>query len=123
MQFEVGYESMFLSQNAASLSCIDAANCINFITLILILSQTRNFRLFQTEKFADDSFKFDEHGRQFFKWEENTVEKGDIARYERFLLFPQCFQNLYCRHVKSQGLFRKVLIVHQMTANTLLDKF
>ena len=23
---------------------------------------------------------------------ENTVEKGEIARYEQFLLFPQCFQ-------------------------------
>ena len=22
---------------------------------------------------------------------ENTAEKGDIARYEQFLLFPQCF--------------------------------
>ena len=24
---------------------------------------------------------------------ENTVGKGEIARYEQFLLFPQCFQN------------------------------
>ena len=23
---------------------------------------------------------------------ENTVEKGEIAHYEQFLLFPQCFQ-------------------------------
>ena len=23
---------------------------------------------------------------------ENTAEKGEIARYEQFLLFPQCFQ-------------------------------
>ena len=23
---------------------------------------------------------------------ENTVGKGEIARYEQFLLFPQCFQ-------------------------------
>ena len=22
----------------------------------------------------------------------NTVEKGEIARYKQFLLFPQCFQ-------------------------------
>ena len=26
------------------------------------------------------------------KWVENTVGKGEIARYEQFLLFPQCFQ-------------------------------
>ena len=25
---------------------------------------------------------------------ENIVGKGEIARYEQFLLFPQCFQNL-----------------------------
>ena len=26
------------------------------------------------------------------EWVENTVRKGEIARYEQFLLFPQCFQ-------------------------------
>ena len=26
------------------------------------------------------------------KWIENTVEKGEIACYEQFLVFPQCFQ-------------------------------
>ena len=48
-----------------------------------------NFRLFQTER---DDFEFDENGKEFFKWIENTVGKGEIARYEQFLLFPQCFQ-------------------------------
>ena len=27
-------------------------------------------------------------------WVENIVGKGEIARYEQFLLFPQCFQKL-----------------------------
>ena len=26
------------------------------------------------------------------KWVESTVGKGEIARHEQFLLFPQCFQ-------------------------------
>ena len=26
------------------------------------------------------------------KWVENPEGKGEIARYEQFLLFPQCFQ-------------------------------
>ena len=26
---------------------------------------------------------------------ENIVGKGEIARYEQFLLFPQCFQSKY----------------------------
>ena len=50
-----------------------------------------NFRLFQAEEFADDHFKFDENGRKFSIWVENTVGKGEIARYEQFLLFPQSF--------------------------------
>ena len=76
---------------------------------ILTLSQTTNFRLFQPEKqFVDDNFKLVENCRKISKQVENTVEntgrkhcrkqventvgKGEIARYEQFLLFPQCFE-------------------------------
>ena len=44
------------------------------------------------KEFADDDFKFDENGRKFSRWIENTVGKREIARYEQFLLFSQCFQ-------------------------------
>ena len=44
------------------------------------------------KELADDNFKIDENGRKFSKRIENTVGKGEIARYEQFLLFPQCFQ-------------------------------
>ena len=44
-----------------------------------------NFRLFQTLEFADDSFKYDENGIQFFKWTDN----------EQFLLFSQYFQKTF----------------------------
>ena len=30
----------------------------------------------------------------FSDWVENIVVKEEIARYEQFLLFPQCFQKL-----------------------------
>ena len=43
-------------------------------------------------QFADDNFKIDENGRKLSKRVENTVGKGEIACYEQFLLFPQCFQ-------------------------------
>ena len=46
----------------------------------------------ELKEFADDNFKFDENGRNFFKREENTVGKGEIAHYEQFLFFQQCFQ-------------------------------
>ena len=55
-------------------------------------SQTIDFRLFQTERNAYDNFRYDKNGRKFFKQVENTVGKGEIARYEQFLFFPQCFQ-------------------------------
>ena len=51
-----------------------------------------NFRLFQTEEFADDNFKFDKSRGEFSKRIENIVRKREIARYEQFLFFPQCFQ-------------------------------
>ena len=44
------------------------------------------------KELADDNFKFDENGRKFSKQVEYTVGKGEIARDEQFLLFPQCFQ-------------------------------
>ena len=31
---------------------------------------------------------------QLSNWVENIVGKEEIARYEQFLLFPQCFQKL-----------------------------
>ena len=58
----------------------------------------QNVSHYQTTKFyklnqsAHDNFKFDENSRKFSKWVENTVGKGEIARYEQFLHFPQCFQ-------------------------------
>ena len=45
------------------------------------------------KEFADDKFKFDENNREFSTRVESTVGKGEIARYEQYLLFPQCFEN------------------------------
>ena len=55
------------------------------------------------KQFADDNFKFDENSRKFSKWVEKTVGKGEIARYEQFLLFPQCFQKA-CFPGASKGV-------------------
>ena len=35
---------------------------------------------------------------------ENTVGKGEIARYEQFLLFTQCFQKTYTADTYKPGL-------------------
>ena len=41
--------------------------------------------------------------RKFSKLVENTVGKGEIARYEQFVLFPQCFQKA-CFPRESKGV-------------------
>ena len=55
------------------------------------------------KQFADDNYKFDENSRKFSKQVENTVGKGEIACYEQFLLFPQCFQKA-CFPGASKGV-------------------
>ena len=42
--------------------------------------------------FADDKLNVAKKMIYRFNWVENIVGKGEIARYEQFLLFPQCFQ-------------------------------
>ena len=49
---------------------------------------------FKLIAFSDDNFKFDENGGNFSKRLENTVGKRGSARYEQFLVFPQCFQKI-----------------------------
>ena len=65
------------------------------------------FNPFPNNKFADNNFKFDENDRKFFKLVENTVGKGEIARWERFLFFPQCFKRHILQTRKNQSLFGK----------------
>ena len=55
------------------------------------------------KEIADDNFKFDENLRKFSKQVENTAGKGEIAHYEQFLLFPQCFQKA-CFAGASEGV-------------------
>ena len=73
----------------------------------LTLSQTTNFRLFQTERVCRRQYQIVKMAECSLKWVENTVGKGEIARYEQFLLFPQCFQDLYCRHIKTRACLGK----------------
>ena len=56
------------------------------------------------KEFADDNFRFDKNGRKFSKQVESTVGKGEIARYEQFLPFPQCFQKTCTADTQKPGL-------------------
>ena len=57
----------------------------------------------ELKRSADDNFKFDENSWKFSRWVENTVGKEEIARYEQFLLCPQCFQKT-CFPGASKGV-------------------
>ena len=56
------------------------------------------------KQFADDNFKFDENERKLSKRVENTVGKGEITRYEQFLLFSQCFQKVFSQRRQKVSL-------------------
>ena len=49
-------------------------------------------KFFRFQKSLQTTILSDKNGRKFSKWVKTTVGKGEIARYEQFLLFPQCFQ-------------------------------
>ena len=55
------------------------------------LPKTSNFRLFQTDRVCRGKFQIVENIRKLSKRVENTVEKGETAHYEQFLLFTQYF--------------------------------
>ena len=70
----------------------------------LTLSQTTKFGLIQTERVCRRQFTFYENGRKFSKMVENAVGKGEIARYEQFLLSPQCFPKTFNADTLKPGL-------------------
>ena len=78
--------------------------------------QNNKFYFSKPKKFADDNIKFDENGRKFYKTVENTEGKGQIARFEQFLLFSQCFQKTYKKGLKIYiVLSNKLLVVWYLT--------
>ena len=56
------------------------------------------------KEFADDNFKYDENGGRLTEQVENTEGKGEIARNEQFLLFPQCFKKTCTADTCKPGL-------------------
>ena len=61
------------------------------------------------KEFADNNFRFDDKGRNFSTPVENTVEKGEIAHYKQFLLFPLCFQKTCtAKHMKPGLVWERI---------------
>ena len=87
----------------ASRRCIKAPYVRALLFSVNPLPNDKIFDRSKLKESADDSFKFDENSRKFSKCIENTVGKGEIARYEQFLLFPQRFQKA-CFAGASKGV-------------------
>ena len=60
------------------------------------------------KEIADDNLKFDECDGKFSKWIENTVGKGEIARYEQFLLFSSVFKRPVLQTQKPGFVWERV---------------
>ena len=68
---------------------------IFYIKLLSISESITRQQILDSSKmkeFADNNFRFDKNGTELSKRVENTMGKGEIAHYEQFLLFPQCFR-------------------------------
>ena len=72
--------------------CTNISCCFMEKGVCLTLPKRQILDPSKLKEYADDNSKFDENGRKLSKRIENTVGKGEIAQYEQFLLFPQCFQ-------------------------------
>ena len=71
-------------------------------------SKRKKLDPFKLKDFAGDNFRFDKNGGKVLQKGRNTMGKGEIARYEQFLLFSTVFsQESYCRYAKIKGLFGK----------------
>ena len=56
--------------------------------------------------------------------DENTVGKGEIARYEQFLLFSLCFQKTYTADTSKPGLvWERVKVIYKLDYKKNLNPF
>ena len=60
------------------------------------------------KEFADDNLKSEENDRKFSKRNENTVGKGEIARYRKFFFSHSVLKRLVLLTGKDKGLFGSV---------------
>ena len=78
------------------------------VTRVILFPKRQILDSSKLKESAYDNLKIHESGRNVSKQVENTAVKGEIARYEQFLLFPQCFKKtLYYRHIKTRACLGK----------------
>ena len=75
-----------------------------FSTFGSALSQMTNFRFFRDER----AYRRNENGRKLSKQVENTEGKEEIACYEQFLFYPQCFRWMCVVWERVKGMYDTV---------------
>ena len=71
--------------------------------MILTHYQTTNVRLLQTERVCRRQLQTGRKSKKVIQTGRKHCGKGEIARYEQFLLFPHCFQKA-CFPEASKGV-------------------
>ena len=72
---------------------------------VFLMFPKTNFGLFQNERLCRRQFSYlVKMVESYPKRIENTVGKGEIARYKQFLHFPQCFRKTKFHKRKKPGL-------------------
>ena len=100
------------------ISSFSKTSAVSFMTLLLYdivypITRRQILDSSKLKEFADSNFKFDKKGRMLCKQVENTVGKGEIARYEQFLLLPTVFsKDLFPRGVKRCHCVEMGYLIH-----------
>ena len=86
------------------LHCQQKAFCVvNSTERVNPLPDDKFWTLPNWKSFQTTISNLTKNGKKLSTRVENTVGKGEIARYEQFLLFPQCFQKA-CYPWASKGV-------------------
>ena len=90
--------------NKKTVSAFDPI-CLQVFSLFCQFNSLPNDKIldwFKLKAFADNKINLAQKSKFIYGRVENIVGKGENAGYQRFLLFPQCFQTLSCSVVKSR---------------------
>ena len=104
MQTFVGLQHTSRSLNACICYEISISVSEDYEKMIYPFPKQQILDSSKLKEFADDNFKLDENSGKLSKQVENSKGKGEIALYEQFLFYPQCFQKTHSADMLKPGL-------------------
>ena len=95
---------------------VDSLQKLSCLFSLLTLSQTTNFRLFQTVSVCRWQSEVERKWKKILQKGRKHCGKRRYCLLREISPFPTVFsKHLYSTHMKNQGLFGKGLILYQMT--------